>query len=159
MHPLPTSALIQQVIGCADKVHRHFGPGLLPSLYEDCLCLELKMAGLSFVRQASLPVRYKDLIMDLHFQIDLIVSGVLVVTVKAEDELDPLHELHEAQLLTWLRQGGYQLGLLLNFNAVRLADGVYRIANSGNGDDEARSPLTLTNEPDWRGRAMFGRGS
>ena len=111
MTAIPDSALTRRVIGCAIEVHRHLGPGLLESVYETCLCDELAMAELPFVRQRSLPVRYKNRELDQYFQMDIIVADTLVLEIKAVHQI---HPLHEAQLLTYLRLSGFQLGLLLN---------------------------------------------
>ena len=105
--------LISQVIGLAIEVHRHPGPGLLESAYEECLCHELRQAKIDFVRQQKLPVRYKGIQLNIRYTMDIVVDGSLVVEVKA---VDPANPIHKAQLLTYLRLGGYQLGLLLNFN-------------------------------------------
>ena len=105
----PDSALSRRVIGCAIEVHRHLGPGLLESVYETCRCEELAVAGLSVVRQRSLPVRYKNRELDQYFQMDIIVAETLVLEIKAVHQI---HALHESQLLTYLRLSGFQPGRL-----------------------------------------------
>jgi GxxExxY protein len=119
-------------------------------VYETCLCDELAATGLPFVRQRSLPVRYKNRELDQYFQMDIIVADALVLEIKAVHQI---HPLHEAQLLTYLRLGGFQLSLLLNFNAIRLPDGIRRLACSA---DMVRSQLTYGNEPDGETRPSDG---
>jgi len=111
------------VIGCAIEVHRELGPGLLESVYEACLCRELARAGLVFTRQQSLPVIYKGEPVDCALVADIIVEASLILEIKA---VQAIHPLHEAQLLTYLKVSGLRAGLILNFNAVRLVDGVRR---------------------------------
>src|SRR6185312_1271291 len=120
----------EPIIGCAIEVHRTLGPGLLESVYETCLCDELAAAGLAFVRQCSLPVRYKNRTLNQFFQIDMVVADLLVLEIKAVQQI---HPLHEAQIQTYVRLSGLQIGLLLNFNAVRMIDGICRLVYSGNG--------------------------
>ncbi len=113
----------RQVIGCAIEVHRTLGPGLLESIYEACLCRELADARLNFTRQAELPVFYKGQPIDCDLRMDIVVEDALVIEIKAVQAINPIHE---AQLLTYLRLSGFRTGLLLNFNEVRLTDGVRR---------------------------------
>ena len=117
----------EQVIGAAIEVHRSLGPGLLESAYEECLCHELKIRSISFKRQVSLPVRYKDVRLECGYRIDLIVRDELVVEIKAVDRLMPVHE---AQLLTYLKLSGLSNGLLLNFHTPVLRDGIRRMTNA-----------------------------
>ena len=112
-----------RVIGCAIKVHRTLGPGLMESVYEACLCHELALAGLRFERQRRVPVVYKDARLDLDFRADVVVEDALLLEIKAARDILPLHE---AQLLTYLRLTGIKLGLLLNFNVPVLKDGMRR---------------------------------
>ena len=118
--------LSHAVIGAAIEVHRGLGPGLLESVYETCLAHELRKRAVRFERAVQLPVYYDGLSMDTHFRLDLVVDGRLVVELKSVERLLPVHR---AQLLTYLRLGGFRNGLLLNFNVPRLTDGVVRIAN------------------------------
>lgn len=118
--------LTEQVIGLAIDVHKELGPGLLESLYEPCLAFELKQAGVTFRRQAPMPVVYHGLRLRTGFRADLLVSDDLIVEIKAIERLVPAHE---AQLLTYLRMSGCQVGLLLNFNAIRLKDGLRRLVH------------------------------
>ena len=119
----PNNDLTHRVIGCAMEVHHHLGPGLLESIYEECLCHELNQAGIGYVRQQRLPVKYKGHTIDCNFQLDLVVEQALLLEIKAVGQLLPVHE---AQILTYLRISGLSLGLILNFNEVRLKDGIRR---------------------------------
>ena len=112
-----------RVIGCAIEVHHHLGPGLLESIYEAALCHELATAGIRFARQVPLPILYKSRQLDCGFVMDLLVENALVLEIKAVAHLLPVHE---AQLLTYLKVSGMTLGLLVNFNQVRLKDGIRR---------------------------------
>jgi GxxExxY protein len=116
--------LTQKVIGAAIEVHRHLGPGLLESAYEECLCWELTHAGLAVKRQVPLPVVYKEVRLDAGYRLDLVVDNQLVVELKTVESLLPIHE---AQLLTYLKLSGLKTGLLLNFNAAVLKDGIKRM--------------------------------
>jgi GxxExxY protein len=113
----------RQVIGLAIEVHRQLGPGLLESAYEECLCQELRDAGLPFARQMALPIVYKGRRLAFEYRMDIVVESVLVLEIKAVAALLPLHE---AQLLTYLRLSGYHIGLLMNFNCPVLKDGIRR---------------------------------
>ena len=111
------------IIGAAIEVHRHLGPGLLESAYEECLCHELHLRGLVFERQVSLPVSYKGLQLDCGYRIDLIVGQEVVIELKAVDKILPVHE---AQLLTYLKTSCKRVGLLINFNVPLLTQGIIR---------------------------------
>lgn len=115
--------ITQSIIGCAIEVHRHLGPGLLENAYEVALCRELYLNGVSYQRQKRLPLNYKGIDLGLSYRIDILVSEVVVVEIKA---VDKVQKIHEAQLLTYLKLGGYQIGLLLNFNVSQLRDGIVR---------------------------------
>jgi GxxExxY protein len=117
-------ALTHEVIGAAIEVHRLLGPGLLESVYEECLCHELKLRGIEHIRQAPLPVVYKGLKLDHGFRIDVYFPGRLVVEIKAVEAIAPVHE---AQLLTYLRLSGVHVGLLLNLYVPVLKDGIRRM--------------------------------
>jgi GxxExxY protein len=111
------------IIGAAIEVHRHLGPGLLESAYEECLCHELHVLGLSFERQVPLPVSYKGLKLDCGYQIDLIVQNEVILELKCVEKILPVHE---AQLLTYLKLSGKRVGLLINFNVPLLTQGIIR---------------------------------
>ena len=115
----------EKVIGAAIEVHRELGPGLLESAYEECLAHEMNLRGISFERQKPLPVIYKGVQVECGFRLDFIVSDLVVVELKAVEELTPVHH---AQLMTYLKLTGCKLGLLINFNALRIKYGVKRIA-------------------------------
>jgi GxxExxY protein len=121
------NALSGRIIGACIEVHRHLGPGLLESAYEECLAHELILAGMSFKRQLALPVEYKGVRLDAGYRIDLAVEGQVIVEIKSVEQLTPIHD---AQLITYLRLTGYPLGLLLNFNVRTLVTGVKRRANT-----------------------------
>ncbi len=115
--------LTEAVIGAAIEVHRTIGPGLLESAYEQCLCRELSLRKISFVCQKPLPVSYKGMLLDCGYKVDLLVDERLVVELKSVDALLPIHD---AQLLTYLRLGGWEVGFLINFNVPILKDGIRR---------------------------------
>ena len=117
------NAVSEAVIGAAIEVHRELGPGLLESAYQQCMRHELTLGGVPFAHEVALPVTYKGLQLDCGYRLDLLVMGSVVVETKSVAKLDPIHE---AQLLTYLRLGGWQLGLLINFNVKVLKDGIKR---------------------------------
>ena len=123
--PIPqhVEAVGAQVLDAAFAVHRGLGPGLLESVYEACLSHELRKAGLSFVAQAKLPIRYDGQAIDNSLRLDLFVAGCVIVELKAVDALAPIHE---AQLLTYMKLAEVRLGFRLNFNTVLLRDGMKR---------------------------------
>jgi GxxExxY protein len=112
------------IIGSAIEVHRTLGPGLLESAYENCLCYELSLHDLHLKRQVELPVNYKGMNIDCGYRLDILVEDQVIVEVKAVDALLPIHE---AQLLTYLKLGGWRLGLLINFNTPLLKHGIKRL--------------------------------
>jgi GxxExxY protein len=116
----------ESVLGCAIRVHRVLGPGLLESAYEACLAHELGKAGLPYSRQLALPVVYDGLRIDAGYRIDLLVGNMVVVEVKA---VERLLDVHRAQLLSYLKLGNYKLGYVLNFNVALMRDGICRLAN------------------------------
>lgn len=121
-----SNAVSNLVLGAAIEVHRHFGPGLLESAYEGCLCHELTLRNIRFERQVCQPVNYKGCLLDNGYRLDILVEGILVVEIKSVEKLKPVHE---AQLLTYLKLSDRYLGLLLNFNELRLKDGIKRVIN------------------------------
>ena len=116
--------LTEQIIGAAIEVHRELGPGLLESAYEQCLCHELSLRGISFQRQVRMPVRYKGILLDCGYCIDLIVADEVILELKCVDKIIPVHE---AQLLTYLKLSGKRVGLLINFNCEVLRAGIKRM--------------------------------
>lgn len=122
--PYERDPLTDQIIGFAIEVHRHLGPGLLESTYEECLCCELNENGIVFKRQVSLPVVYKSVRLDCGYRIDLVVENRVILEIKAVERLLPIHD---AQVLTYMRLSGIPTGLLLNFNTPALKDGIRRL--------------------------------
>jgi GxxExxY protein len=118
------NAISEAIIGAAIALHRELGPGLLESAYEACLEFELLSRRFKVDRQVALPVRYRDIQVECGFRIDLRVNDLVILELKAVDKLD---KIHEAQLHTYLRLTGLNLGLLMNFNVVRMIDGIKRI--------------------------------
>jgi GxxExxY protein len=116
--------ITERLIGLAIEVHRHLGPGLLESAYEECLSFELGKAGIAYRRQVALPVVYKEVRLDCGYRLGLLVSERIVVEIKSVERFLPIHD---AQVLTYLRLGGYKVGLLLNFNTIVLKGGLWRL--------------------------------
>jgi GxxExxY protein len=117
------NTITSEVIGAAIEVHRHLGPGLLESSYRECLCRELLLRGIAFEREKPLPLEYKGIHLGCGYRLDLLVAGCVVVEVKSVECLAPIHD---AQLLTYLRIGGWRVGLLINFNVAVLKSGIHR---------------------------------
>jgi GxxExxY protein len=117
--------LTEQIIGAAIEVHRELGPGLLESAYQRALARELHLRKIAFEEQKLCPVRYKDLIIDDANRLDFLVGGMVVVELKT---VDTLLEVHEAQVLTYLRFTRCHVGLLLNFRSTILTRGLKRLA-------------------------------
>ena len=116
----------EAIIASAMKVHTALGPGLLESAYETCLLYELEKRGLPVHRQVLIPLQYEDLTINNGYRIDLLVGDRVVVELKALEAILPVHR---AQLLSYLRLGGFKLGYLLNFNVARMRDGIVRLVN------------------------------
>jgi GxxExxY protein len=108
----------------AIDVHRSLGPGLLESVYEECLCFELQRGGIQHARQVPLPILYKDVRLDCGYRMDIVVERELIIEVKSVERLLPIHD---AQMLTYLRLSGQKIGLLMNFNVIMLRDGIRRL--------------------------------
>ena len=127
---MPERELLNQItgkiIGAAIEVHRALGPGLLESAYEACLAFELAQQGLKVEQQKPLPLAYKQVKLDCGYRLDLLVEELVIVEVKAVDRLMPIHQ---AQLLSYLKLSGCELGLLLNFNVKVLKQGICRMVN------------------------------
>ena len=116
-------ALAASVVDAAVKVHRALGPGLLESVYEQCLAFELSRRGIPVERQKSIPVMYEGLRIEAGYRVDLLVAGKIIVELKAVERLDPIHE---AQLLSYLRLANRRIGFLINFNVRLLKEGIHR---------------------------------
>ncbi|MCX6633385.1 MAG: GxxExxY protein [Candidatus Solibacter sp.] len=120
------NGITRKIIAAAIEVHRHLGPGLLESAYQECVCYELSQMGLSFAREVHLPLNYKGLHLDCSYRIDLLVENAILVELKSVEQILPIHS---AQLLTYLKASHKQVGLLINFNVRVLKDGINRIVN------------------------------
>lgn len=119
--------LSDKIIGCAIQVHKSLGPGLLESAYLECLYYELKLIGLKVEKQKPLPLIYKEVRLDAGYRLDLLVEDKVVIELKS---VEALNEVHIAQVITYLKLSGCKLGLLLNFNVLRLVDGLKRLVNN-----------------------------
>lgn len=117
--------LTEQVIGLAIEVHRHLGPGLLESTYQECLYYELKNANLKVEREKKLPIEYKEIKLDHGYKIDLLIEDQLVLELKT---VETFTDVHKAQILTYMRLGNYNTGLLINFNTKLLSKGIKRFS-------------------------------
>jgi len=122
----PENRVGTEIVTAAMKVHSVLGPGLLETAYEACLAHEISKRALCVRRQVSLPLRYDDLLVENAYKIDLLVAECVVVEVKAQEAILPVHR---GQLLSYLRLGNYRLGCLLNFNVAHMRDGITRRAN------------------------------
>ena len=131
--------LTHRIIGAAIEVHRLLGPGLLESTYEECLCLELTLAGIPFERQISLPIVYKSVSLARAYKPDLLIDRSVIVELKT---VEKIVTLHEAQLLTYLRLSGLERVLLINFNSVPLKSGIRRLSKSNPSSVSAVSPYS-----------------
>ena len=120
-------AVARQVVDAAFKVHSTLGPGLMESVYEKCMIFELHARGLECQTQVDLPIVYKGCKIDQGLRIDMVVEGCLIVEIKAVEQLAPVHR---AQILTYLKLTGNNLGLLINFNTVLIKDGIKRIVHT-----------------------------
>ncbi len=116
--------LATEVIGAAINVHRTLGPGLLESAYKECLYYELVKKGLSVEKERPLPLIYEEIKLDCGYRLDLLVENRLIVEIKA---VEGLNDIHLAQVLTYLKVSGCRLGLLINFNVLKVKDGIRRI--------------------------------
>jgi len=115
------TALSNRIIGCAIEVHRHLGPGLLESTYQQCLAHELRINGIELEIEHPLPVVYKDIRLDCGYRIDLLVENEIILELKSVEKIAPIHE---AQLLSYLKLANKKQGFLINFNVLRLKDGL-----------------------------------
>jgi len=121
--PTRTEFVGREIVAAAARVHSVLGPGLLESAYSACLVRELTMRGLTVRCEVPVPVYYEDLRLEAGFRLDLLVNGRVLVEVKAVELLRPIHQ---AQLMTYLRLSGHQLGYLMNFNVLRMEHGIRR---------------------------------
>lgn len=115
------------IIGFAIKVHKELGPGLLESAYEECLYFELCNTSLICERQKPLPLIYQEVKLDCGYRADIVVNKKVVIEIKS---IECLHEIHLAQMLTYLKLAKCKIGLLINFNVLLLKNGIKRVANN-----------------------------
>ncbi|QQS37357.1 MAG: GxxExxY protein [Ignavibacteriales bacterium] len=115
------------IIGCGIKVHSALGPGLLESAYEECFVYELVKSGLRIEKQKPIPLIYEEVKLDCGYRADIIVDSKVIIEIKA---VESLNEIHLAQVLTYLKLTDLKLGLLINFNVLKLKDGIKRIVNN-----------------------------
>ncbi len=130
-----STPLARKVIGCAIEVHRQLGPGLLESTYDQCFAHELSASEFSFVREASLPLRYKGIKLDWGYRVDYLIEGELLVELKAIAKVLPIHR---AQALTYLKLLDVPQALIINFNVQRLVEGVTSIVLSSRQQPRSR---------------------
>jgi GxxExxY protein len=133
--------ITEKIIGAAIEIHRHLGPGLLESANEECLCCEMSQCGLRFQRQVVSPLRYKGVLFETGYRIDLLVEESVIVEVKSAETLLPVFS---AQLLTYLKLSGKRVGLLINFNVPMLKDGIKRVVNGFENDLSLRLSQRLS---------------
>jgi GxxExxY protein len=119
--------ITDKIIGCAIKVHRKLDPGLLESAYETCLAYELSRCELLTEKQKALPLIYEDIKLEWGYRIDLLIEKKVIVEVKS---VEALNDIHLAQILTYLKLSDCKLGLLINFNVVKVKDGIRRVVNN-----------------------------
>jgi GxxExxY protein len=116
--------LTSKIIGCAMRVHSALGPGLLESAYRVCLTHDLTTHGLKTETEVRLPITYRGVRLDAGYRLDVLVDRTVVLELKAVEEIAPIHK---AQLISYLKLGGFPVGLLINFNVVHLRDGIRRV--------------------------------
>ena len=117
----------ETIIGCAIKVHKALGPGLLENAYLECLYYELRKTGLKVEKQKPIPLIYEEVRLEVGYRLDLIVNNKIIIEIKS---VDKLNDVHSAQIITYLKLTGCKLGLLINFNEIRVINGIKRIANN-----------------------------
>ena len=118
--------ITEKIIGCAMKVHSKLGPGLLESTYQECLLYELLQLKMNVEKQKALPIIYNNIKLECGYRIDRLVEGCIVVEIKSVEALAPIHV---SQTLTYLKVSNNRIGLLINFNVVKLKDGLKRVVN------------------------------
>lgn len=123
---LTENEIAEKVIGCAIKVHKALGPGLLESAYAECLYYELIKSDLYTEKQKPLPLIYEEVKLECGYRSDLVIEGKVIIEVKS---VEALNDIHLAQTLTYLKLSNCKLGLLINFNVLKVKDGIRRVAN------------------------------
>ena len=126
IHIKTENELAGLVIGLALDVHSSLGPGLLESAYKECLYYKLVKEGIPVVKEKPMPLVYEDVKLDCGYRIDLLVADKLVIEIKS---VETVHDVHLAQILTYMKLGKFKLGLLMNFNVARLKEGIRRVVN------------------------------
>jgi GxxExxY protein len=121
------NTISEKVIGSAIEVHKTLGPGLLENVYEECLYYELIQAGIEVEKQKALPLIYKEVKLETGYRLDLLVEKKVIIEIKA---IEALNDIHLAQILTYLKISGCRLGLLMNFNVLKLTNGIRRVVNN-----------------------------
>jgi GxxExxY protein len=119
--------LTEAILAAAIEVHRELGAGLLESSYERCLCHELSLRAIPYVCQLQLPVNYKGVRLEAGYRVDILVADSVLIEVKSVERVE---KIHHAQVITYLRLGGWRVGLLINFNVPVLKDGIKRFVNN-----------------------------
>lgn len=119
--------ITESIIGCAIKVHRSLGPGLLESAYEECMDYELRKTSLKIERQKPLPLMYEEVRLDCGYRLDFMANGKVIIEIKS---IEALNDIHLAQILTYLRLSACKVGLLINFNVLKLTNGLKRVVNN-----------------------------
>ena len=127
--PQELDELSGKVVDSVFAVHKELGPGFLEKIYEDALCYELEQRGISFIRQKSIPVFYKNQKMPTEYKLDLIVEDQIILELKTVDKILPVHE---AQILSYMKQCGTSLGFVVNFNESLIKNGIKRVVLSNN---------------------------
>jgi len=115
-----------KIIGCAIEVHKALGPGLLESAYKECLYYKLFQSGLNVVKEKAMPLVFEEVKLECGYRIDLLVENKIIIEIKS---VEALNDVHLAQTLTYMKLGNYKLGLLINFNVIKLKDGIKRVIN------------------------------
>jgi GxxExxY protein len=123
---LTENEIAKIVVGCALKVHKQLGPGLLESSYEACLYYELVKSNLFVEKQKSLPLIYEDVKLDVGYRVDLLVEKKFIIEIKS---VEALNDVHLAQILTYLKLSDCKLGMLINFNVTMIKNGIKRVIN------------------------------
>jgi len=118
--------LTRTIIGLAIDVHTSLGPGLLENAYKECLFYKIDKAGFQVEKEKIIPLVFEDVKLDCGYRIDILVENKLVLELKS---VEALTDIHLAQILTYMKLGGYRFGLLMNFNVLRLKNGIRRIVN------------------------------
>jgi GxxExxY protein len=118
--------ITEKIIGLAIEIHHVLGPGLLESAYKECLYYKITKAGLFVEKEKPMPIKFEEISLDCGYRIDLLVENKIVVELKS---VEKLNDVHLAQTLTYLKLGGFKIGLLINFNVLLLKDGIKRVVN------------------------------